>query len=219
MIIDVVSDAICPWCYIGKRRLERALRQAAPESEVRIGWRPFQLNPDMPREGMDRKEYLRAKFGEDDGGKRYEAVVAAGREEGIAFAFERIKRTPNTILAHRLIRYSARENKQEELVEALFRAYFTEGQDIGDAGVLADVAAAAGMDKAKTVAFLAGSEDEDTIRQEDAFARQIGIQGVPCFIIDRQYAVSGAQPPEAFLEVFELAAKEKDGSGANPDVI
>ncbi len=208
MIIDIVSDAICPGCSIGKRRLERALLQA-PQSDVRIGWRPFQLNPDMPAEGMDRKAYLRAKFGDDSGGNRYEQVIAAGREEGLAFAFDRIKRTPNTILAHRLIRFSLRENRQAELVEILFNGYFTEGLDIGDAGTLASLAALAGIDKAKATAFLAGNEDEDTIRQEDAFARQIGIEGVPCFIINRQYAISGAQPPEAFLEVFELARKEE----------
>jgi len=218
MLIDIVSDAICPWCYIGKRRLERALLQA-PQPDVRIGWRPFQLNPDMPAEGMDRQAYLRAKFGEDNGGKRYEQVIAAGREEGIAFAFDRIKRTPNTILAHRLIRFSASQNRQAELVETLFHGYFIEGQDIGDAGTLASLAAAAGIDKAKATAFLAGKEDEDTIRQEDAFARQIGIQGVPCFIIDRQYAVSGAQPPEAFLEVFELAKKEAAEGSATPEAI
>jgi predicted DsbA family dithiol-disulfide isomerase len=208
MIIDIVSDAICPWCYIGKRRLERALLQAQ-QPDVRIGWRPFQLNPDMPPEGMDRKDYLRAKFGDDSGGKRYEQVIAAGREEGIAFAFERIKRTPNTILAHRLIRFSVGQNRQAEMVETLFHGYFVEGVDIGDAGTLASLAAIAGIDKAKAAAFLAGKEEDDTVRQEDAFARQIGIEGVPCFIIDRQYAVSGAQPPEAFLEVFELARKEQ----------
>lgn len=210
MIIDVVSDAICPWCYIGKRRLERALRQANLPGEIRIGWRPFQLNPEMPPEGIDRKEYLRAKFG--DPNKSYAQVAAAGKEEGIDFAFDKIQRTPNTILAHRLIRFSARENHQDALVEALFQAYFLQGKDIGDAGVLAAVAATVGMDLAKTASFLASTEDEDTIRQEDAFARQIGIQGVPCFIIDRQYAVSGAQPPEAFLEVFDLALKGEDTS-------
>lgn len=216
MQIDVISDVVCPWCYIGKRRMERALRQAALP-EVKIGWRPFQLNPDMPREGIDRKEYLRAKFG--DPNKSYAQVAAAGQEEGIPFAFDKIKRTPNTILAHRLIRFSAREERQDALVEALFQAYFLQGQDIGDAGTLATIAASAGLDDAKVSAFLASTDEEDNIRQEDAFARQIGIQGVPCFIIDRQFAVSGAQPPEAFLEVFELAAKEKENPSPAPEVI
>lgn len=212
MIVDIVSDAICPWCYIGKRRLERALQQA-PQPDLKIGWRPFQLNPDMPVEGMDRQEYLRAKFGDSRGGRGYAAITAAGREEGIPFAFERIQRTPNTILAHRLIRYAARADNQDPIVEALFRAYFTEGQDIGRLETLVNVAGGAGLDAGAVESYLAGNEDEDAVRSEDAFARQIGIQGVPCFIIDRQYAVSGAQPPEAFLEVFQLA---RQGGGDQP---
>jgi predicted DsbA family dithiol-disulfide isomerase len=213
MIIDIVSDAICPWCYIGKRRLEKAL-QLAPQADLKLGWRPFQLNPEMPREGMDRKDYLRAKFGDASGGKRYDAIVEAGKSEGIDFQFDKIKRTPNTILAHRLIRFAARHDKQDALVEALFRAYFTDGKDIGDIENLAAVAAGVGVDAAQ---YLVGSEDDETIRQEDAFARQIGIQGVPCFIIDRQYAVSGAQPAEAFLEIFELAKKGEDA--VSPELI
>lgn len=213
MIIDIVSDAICPWCYIGKRRLEKALL-LAPQDDLKIGWRPFQLNPEMPREGMDRKDYLRAKFGDASGGKRYDAIIESGKAEGIDFQFDRIKRTPNTILAHRLIRFAARSDKQDALVEALFVAYFTEGKDIGDPEILASVASSVGVDAAQ---YLAGSEDDETIRQEDAFARQIGIQGVPCFIIDRQYAVSGAQPAEAFLEIFELAKKGEDA--VSPELI
>jgi len=211
MVIDIVSDAICPWCYIGKRRLEKAL-SLAPQTDLQIGWRPFQLNPEMPREGIDRKEYLRAKFG--DPNKTYAHVAAAGREAGIDFQFDKIQRTPNTILAHRLIRFSARQQKQDAVVEALFRAYFLEGKDIGDVETLVAVAASQGVEAAE---YLVSSEDDDTIRQEDAFARQIGIQGVPCFIIDRQYAVSGAQPPEAFLEIFELAKKGE--SAEAPEVI
>ncbi len=213
MIIDIVSDAICPWCYIGKRRLEKALL-LAPQDDLKIGWRPFQLNPEMPREGMDRKDYLRAKFGDASGGKRYDAIIETGKAEGIDFQFDRIKRTPNTILAHRLIRFAARNDRQDALVEALFVAYFTDGKDIGDPEILASVAASVGVDAAQ---YLAGSEDDETIRQEDAFARQIGIQGVPCFIIDRQYAVSGAQPAEAFLEIFELAKKGEDA--VSPELI
>lgn len=208
MIIDIVSDAICPWCYIGKRRLERALRQA-PQPEIKIGWRPFQLNPDMPVEGIERKAYLRTKFG-DDSGRVHAPLVKIGEEEGILFAFERIRRTPNTILAHRLIRYAALADRQDEVVETLFRAYFTEGNDIGDLATLTALAGVAGLDAGATETYLAGKEDEETIRSEDAFARQIGIQGVPCFIIDRQYAVSGAQQPEAFLQVFELARSGGD---------
>ena len=205
MKIDIISDAICPWCYIGKRRLEQALT-LAPQPGLETGWRPFQLNPDMPAEGIDRKEYLRAKFG-DSAGRNYDRIAAIGREVGIPFAFDRIQRTPNTILAHRLIRYAARENVQDPMVETLFRAYFTEGRDIGNRDTLVELAAAAGLEAKAVEAYLAGTEDDDTIRTEDAFARQIGISGVPCFIVDRQYAISGAQPAEAFVEVFELAQK------------
>lgn len=202
MRIDIVSDAICPWCYIGKRRFEKALAQLPP-GEISIGWRPFQLNPDMPREGMDRAEYLRLKFGDRGGGKTYDTVIEAGRGEGIAFDFPAIKRTPNTLEAHRLIRYADRDGKQDAVVEALFQAYFTQGMNIGDPATLVAIAAAAGLDGAAVAAYLASDEDRETIQAEDAFARQIGIQGVPCFIIERKYAISGAQPPEAFIEAFE----------------
>jgi predicted DsbA family dithiol-disulfide isomerase len=218
MIIDIVSDAICPWCYIGKRRLEKALAMA-PQPDLQIGWRPFQLNPDMPVEGMDRKEYLRLKFGDSAGGNRYQAVEEAGRGEGIPFAFDRIKRTPNTVLAHRLIRYAQREGRQDEAVETLFRAYFTEGADIGRIETLTDLAPAMGLDETRVRGFLESDEDAATIRAEDQFARQIGIQGVPCFIIDRKYAVSGAQPPETFLEIFELVKKDGTGENAEADIV
>lgn len=207
MRIDIVSDAICPWCYIGKRRFEKALAQQAG-GEISVGWRPFQLNPDMPREGMERAEYLRLKFGDRAGGKMYDAVVEAGRGEGIPFDFAAIKRTPNTLDAHRLIRYADRQGLQDALVEALFQAYFTKGIDIGDPAMLVAVAAATGLDGGAVASYLASDEDLETIRAEDAFARQIGVQGVPCFIIERKYAISGAQPPEAFLEAFEQIRAE-----------
>lgn len=198
--IDIVSDAICPWCYIGKRRLERAL--AADGADVVVGWRPFQLNPDMPDEGMDRKEYLRLKFGTDSGGERYKHVIAAGLEEGIPFDFAGIKRTPNTIKAHRLIRRAEGEGTQDATVEALFLAYFTRGADIGDVETLADIAASVGAERDAVRAYLAGDEGDAEVRAEDQFARRAGIQGVPCFVVERKYAISGAQPPEAFAEVF-----------------
>lgn len=207
MRIDIVSDAICPWCYIGKRRLERALAQI-PAGSVEVGWRPFQLNPDMPREGMDRQEYLRLKFGAKGGGKTYEAVEAAGREEGIPFNFSGIKRTPSTLDAHRLIRFAERIGRQDEIVEAVFRAYFIDGLNIGDRETLVSIAAALGIDEQPVRAYLTSDEDEAQVRAEDEFARKIGIHGVPCFIIERKYAISGAQPPEAFIGAFaELGLK------------
>lgn len=206
--IDIVSDAICPWCFIGKRRLERALASDAPGGIV-VGWRPFQLNPDMPDEGMDRKDYLRMKFGSDSGGERYKHVIAAGLEEGIPFDFAGMKRTPNTIKAHRLIRRAEAEGTQDATVEALFQAYFTRAVDIGDIGTLADVAASVGADRAAVRAYLESDEGDAEVRAEDAFARQIGIQGVPCFVVERKYAISGAQPPEAFAEVFARVRAEQ----------
>jgi predicted DsbA family dithiol-disulfide isomerase len=199
--IDIVSDVICPWCFIGKRRLERALAAEAPGSIV-VGWRPFQLNPDMPAEGMSRKDYLRAKFGTDDGGERYKHVVAAGLEEGIPFAFERMQRTPNTVRAHRLIRMAEKHDLADAIVEALFVAYFAQARDVGDLDVLADVAGAAGLDAGEARRYLASDEDDALIRAEDKYARELGIQGVPCFVIERKYMVSGAQPAELFADVF-----------------
>ncbi len=218
MIIDIVSDAICPWCYIGKRRLERALAMA-PQPDLQIGWRPFQLNPDMPLEGMDRQEYLRLKFGDRAGGRMYQAVEEAGRAEGIPFNFDRIRRTPNTLLVHRLIRYAAREGHQDDVVEAAFRAYFVEGEDIGQVDTLVRLTEGIGMDGARVRAYLESDEDLAQIKAEDQFARQIGIQGVPCFIIDRKFALSGAQPPEAFLEVFELARQAAESTTTDIDIV
>ena len=177
MIIDIVSDVVCPWCYVGKRQLERALA-LEPQPGLQVTWRPFQLNPDMPEEGMERAAYLRAKFGEDGGGDRYARVRAAGASVGLDFAFDRIRRTPNTLQAHRLIRWSAAIGAQD----------------------------AAG--------YLAGDRDAEALRAEDAFARQVGITGVPCFIVDRKFAISGAQPPEAFIEIFEAARRESDAPEA-----
>lgn len=208
MQIDVVSDTICPWCYIGKRRLERALAVSGG-AHAWIGWRPFQLNPDMPVEGMEREVYLAKKFGSRERVERvYAPIVEAGREEGIAFAFDRMKRTPNTLMSHRLIRIAGKMGRQNEAVDGLFRAYFEEGRDIGDLTVVSDVARDAGMDRDEVHAYLETDADLDRVRAEDAFARELGIQGVPCFIIDRRYAVSGAQEPEAFAEIFKRVQAE-----------
>lgn len=218
MIIDIVSDAVCPWCFIGKRRLERALA-LSPQLDLQIGWRPFQLNPDMPASGMDRQEYLRLKFGDRAGGQMYDAVKAAGAQEGIPFAFEKIARTPNTIAAHRLIRRSATFERQDAMVETLFRYYFVDGRDIGRGDTLIEAASEAGLDAEATRRYLEGEADADIVRAEDAYARQIGINGVPCFIIDRKFAVSGAQAPEIFLEVFEHARKARDSGTGDADIV
>ncbi len=209
MRIDIVSDTVCPWCYIGKKRLERALAQR-PDLEVEIGWRPFQLNPDMPAEGADRAQYLAAKFGNSDRLKemsQHLANMAAG--EGIAVDMDRQKRIPNTLASHSVMRWAAEAGVQHRLAEILFRRYFTDGQDIGDHAILADAAAEAGMDRAQVLADLASGKDRDTVAAEDQLARDMGISGVPCFIIDRKYAVSGAQDPAMFLQVFDKVLAEE----------
>jgi predicted DsbA family dithiol-disulfide isomerase len=220
MRIDIVSDTICPWCFVGKRRLERALalRTAlAPD----ITWWPFQLNPDMPANGRDRKSYLEAKFGGPAGAERiYARIRDAGRSEGIEFAFDAVERTPNTIDSHRLIHWAGAAGCQNDVVEGLFRAYFLEGRDIGDAAVLVDVARAAGMDADDVALRLASERDRDLVMQRNRSAVEIGVSGVPCFIIDREQAISGAQDASVFLQVFDAvaggASETRTGGGAMP---
>jgi predicted DsbA family dithiol-disulfide isomerase len=207
MRIDIVADAVCPWCFIGKRRLERALAER-PQRNVEIVWRPFFLNPDMPSEGMDRKEYLVRKFGPGRSGGVYSAVEQAGASEDIAFRFDRIARSPNTVNAHRLIQFAHQEGGQDPVVEALFRAYFLDGRDIGEIAVLADIAAEAGRDRDRALDYLQSGADREQIVAQDEKARSLGVTGVPCFIIDRKYAISGAQLPEVFHQVFDLVNQE-----------
>jgi predicted DsbA family dithiol-disulfide isomerase len=205
MHIDIVSDVICPWCFIGKRRLERAL-QLRPELEPSISWRAFQLNPDMPAEGMNRQEYLALKFGGAGQARRiYAAVEQAGAAEGIDFAFDRIRRTPNTVDAHRLIRFASMEGNAAPMVEALFRAYFLEGRDIGAEAELVEIAREAGFEAAAAASWLASERGREAVLAEDRAARRAGIEGVPCFVVDGGYALSGAQEPEFFLPLFDIA--------------
>jgi len=214
--IDIVSDTVCPWCYIGKRRLERALAQR-PSLEAQIGWRPFQLNPEMPQGGMPRPQYLALKFGGKERADRiYAAVSMAGQQEGLDFRFGAIPRQPNTVDSHRLIRWSASAGRQDAVVEGLFRRYFVEGRDIGDHAVLVDCAAEAGLDAEAVRGLLADGADLEAVREEEAMARRMGINGVPCFIVNRRYAVSGAQDPSVLLNVFDLALKEAAEGGEAP---
>ena len=209
MHLDVFSDTICPWCYIGKRRLDRALK-ARPQRDLRIRWRAFQLNPGMAADGMDRKAYIEAKFGGTERARAiYETVRAAGASEGIAFSFDRIKRTPNTLHSHRLIRFAAVQGRQSETLEALFSAYFVEGRNIGDRVVLSQIAVEAGLDRQQASNYLVADTDLETVLGEDTMARRAGINGVPCFIFNDRYALSGAQEPEAFFQLFDLAREEE----------
>lgn len=204
MQIDIFSDTICPWCFIGKRRLERALAER-PQESPEIRWRAFQLNPGMPPEGMERQAYLELKFGGAERAEQvYSAVRAAGEQEGIEFAFERMKRTPNTIQSHRLIHFAGDKGRQDATVQALFEAYFLEAQDIGDTAVLLAAARQAGLDESETEAFLAGEEHREAVLAEVALARRSGVQGVPCFIFEGKYAISGAQEPQVFHQVFDI---------------
>jgi predicted DsbA family dithiol-disulfide isomerase len=204
MQIDIVSDVICPWCFIGKRRLEKALAMR-PDMAAEITWRPFQLNPDMPPEGIGREPYIAAKFGGSAHAARiHSAIAEAGALVDITFAFERIRRIPNTRDAHRLIRYAAELGRADAVVDALFRAYFTAGRDIGDRATLADIAGEAGLGRATVAAWLDSANEREEVAAEDRGARRLGINAVPCFIFERQYAISGAQEPEFFVPVLDL---------------
>lgn len=201
--LDIFSDPICPWCYIGKANLDRAL-ESRPGHPFAIEWHPFQLNPDMPREGVDRRWYLETKFG----GKTravevYARVEAAAKAAGLEIDFERVARTPNSLDAHRVIHWAGLEGRQHAVKGALMRAYFREGRDIGDAAVLADVAGEAGMDAAMVVRLLEGEADRDEMAARDADARRKGLTGVPGFLIGQQYFVAGAQPVEMWQGVID----------------
>lgn len=208
--MDILSDPICPWCFIGKTQLDHAL-ETAGDHPFEIEWHPFQLNPDMPAEGMDRRQYLEAKFGGKENAVRvYAQIATAAAAQGLEIDFEAIKRTPNTLDAHRLIHWAGLEGRQTFVVDRLFRAYFCEGKDIGQTDVLVDVAAAAGLDPAMIAQLLKGDGDIDDIRARDANAREKGVTGVPCFIVGGQHAVPGAQPPELWLQVIrELTESAK----------
>jgi len=209
--IDVVSDVVCPWCYLGKHRLEKAVAEIK-DLDVAIRWRPFQLDPSVPPEGMPWADYARAKFGNvdalADGHKR---LTEYGREVGIAYHFDAVTRSANTINAHRLVRWAAAAGKETEVVERLFAAYFSEGRDIGNPAVLAEIAGEAGLDAAAIAARLATDEDRDAVMAEIREAYQIGVTGVPTFILDRRYGVVGAQSVETLVSAIrETAAKQKE---------
>jgi len=208
MQIDIVSDTVCPWCFIGKRRLERALAER-PDRTFSVTWRPFRLDPTVPPEGYDRKEYMKAKFGD---GERLrgmsDALSQAGAGEGIAFDFEAQARRPDTLDSHRLIRWAASAGVQDAVVEKLFRAYFEEGKDIGDAAVLTGIAADAGMDVALVSDLLARGADRELVAREDDMAHRVGISGVPTFIFANKYAISGAQDPATLVKVIDKVTAE-----------
>jgi predicted DsbA family dithiol-disulfide isomerase len=203
--LDIVSDAICPWCWIGKRHLADALAELAQDGlAFTIRWRPFQLNPEMPVEGVVRAEYRAQKFGSVERGAELDRNVAeAGRAAGLTFRHDRMARTPNTIAAHRVIRMAEDHGVQDAVVEALFQGYFHDGQDIGDAATLDTLAAAAGLNG--VAAMLAGPEHMAEVLAEDRAARQGGISGVPSFLMDRHLLFSGAMPGPRMADAFRRA--------------
>jgi predicted DsbA family dithiol-disulfide isomerase len=205
--IDVVSDAICPWCWIGKAHLAVALAELREDGlEFGIRWRPFQLNPDMPEAGVPRTEYRAAKFGSLERSRELDANVAeAGRAAGLDFRFDLMERTPNTVAAHRVIRAAEEAGVGDAVVDRLLRAYFREGRDIGDPATLAALAAEAGMEAALVSAMLAGDEHRDLVLAEDTAARRAGINGVPSFLMDRHLLFSGAMPGPRMAEAFRRA--------------
>ena len=200
--LDIISDPICPWCYIGKANLDAALAQF-PDHPFTIEWHPFQLNPEMPAGGMDRKTYLETKFGgKAAAAKAYAPVVAHAEKAGLTINFEAMQVTPNTIDAHRLIHWAGIEARQLLVVDLLFKAYFVEGRDIGSHEVLADIADIAEMDAALITRLLASDADIADIRARDAHSRDMGISAVPTFVVANQHAVPGAQPTDLWVKVI-----------------
>jgi predicted DsbA family dithiol-disulfide isomerase len=208
LAITVYSDVICPWCYVGKRRLEAALGAPGVPTEIAFGWLPFELNPDMPAEGITRSEYRERKFGAERAAELDRNMTETGREVGIDFAFDRMQRTPSTKLAHRLIWEAGRQGRQNEIVNRLFKAYFEDALDIGDAEVLTRLAAEAGLDATGIAQALSGQESLDAVTQLEQQGYSMGIQGVPFFILLGKYGVSGAQPPEFWREALPKIAAE-----------
>ena len=205
MHIDIIFDAICPWCYIGKRRLEKAVASRA-DTKVTMAWRPFLLNPEMPPEGIDYQTYLNRKFGSQARMQRVLGSLAdAGQSVEIDFAFKRIDHTPNTVDCHRLVRFAARSGKADAAVEALFLDYFVNGRNIGDAAVLLKIAAGLGLDMEALGGLLAGDHDTARIYEENAWVHRFGINGVPSFLFNGQMIISGAQDPPVLARMLDAA--------------
>lgn len=210
--VDIVSDVVCPWCFVGKKRFEKALGAIGEDIAVEVNWRPFQLDPTLPPEGKDRKQYIEQKLGGPERSREMHGKLETiGADVGIPFEFDAITVSPNTLDAHRLIRWAqtAGEGVQTRIVGALFELYFVKGENIGEHAVLINVAREAGMDAAVVESLLASDADREAITQEIAMAQQMGVTGVPCFILENKYAVMGAQEPETIADAIRRVAAEK----------
>ncbi len=206
--IEVVFDLVCPWCFLGVRRLRRALR-ARPDVRAELIWRPFLLNPDLAPQGVPRQDYLVRKFGGEERARRLHGTIAElGRVEGIEFRFDRIRRVPHSLDAHRVVRLAGRHGAADAMVDALFDAYFTEGVDIGDPAALSALAARQGMDGIATRRFLATVAEVEAVHTDNLRAHRLGINGVPCFVVAGRHAIAGAQEPEVLDRLLDVALVE-----------
>lgn len=204
LTVEVVFDLVCPWCFLGVRRLRRALANR-PDIAADLAWRPFLLNPDMPPAGMPRQDYLLRKFGAEERARRlHQTITELGRAEGVGFRFERIRRMPSSLDAHRLVRWVSAQAAADELVDSLFEAFFAEGADLGDQAALANIAARAGFEAGEVRRFLASGFETDAVHAENLRAHRLGINGVPCFVVGERHAIAGAQEPEVIERLLDV---------------
>jgi predicted DsbA family dithiol-disulfide isomerase len=212
LTIDVISDVVCPWCFLGKRRLDSAIRASVGHAPIAVRWRPFQLDPSIPAEGLDRRAYMKTKFNDDARlAAVHDRLTDMGKDVGIAYAFDRIERAPNTLDAHRLIRWAGASDHQDAVVDQLFRHYFEEGRDIGDRNLLIEVAREVGMDVEIVGKLMAEGDDVDSVQSEIAQAQAIGVTGVPFFIFASRFGVPGAQDTDVLAQAIVRARAAQDG--------
>lgn len=212
--LDIISDPICPWCYIGKANFEKAV-EAKGYQPFDIFWRPFQLNPDMPKGGMDRRQYLEAKFGAERAETFYKQIEDHAKGAGLDVRFDLIERTPNTFDAHRLIRWSRSTGMQNAVVNQLFVRYFERGEDLGDRDLLLDVAESVGMERAVVKQLYDNDADRELLETEESTAREIGVNGVPTFIVANKHVVTGAQPPDLWENVLDELGASREATEVN----